>query len=132
MDRALKVTAFLKLFVQNFKANKRPQLTIQDLANAFAYIAKNSQIDIFLKEDGSLRKKTTIPACSRLQSLCSFLEEHDCLRTKGRPSKATIVLSSCHPVTMDAQQQPNRLFLQHIHDSNGYCGLEHSRSIVAH
>ena len=62
--KSLKVTAYVVLFVENLKRKTCSSLSVQHLANGFAFIIKQTQRQDFPKKFRCLTKKTQIPARS--------------------------------------------------------------------
>ena len=82
-----KVTLYLLLFVENLKKKTCGSFSLQHLANGFAIIIKQTQRQDFSKENQCLTKKIPIPARSRLQPLCPFIDDFRFVRDKERPYK---------------------------------------------
>ena len=128
--KALKVTTYVLLFVENLKKKTRQPLQVQHLANTFSFIVRRSQQNIFSKEFKALQQNKDLPARSRLQSLTPFIDSHGVLRARGRLNKAQMLLCSRHPAILDGEDYAVKLFMEHIHASNCHTGLEHTRSIL--
>ena len=67
---------------------------------------------------------------SRIVQLSPFVNDHGFLRSRGRLGKASIILCSRYPVILDAENPSIDLYLKHVHDTNGHCGLEFSRALI--
>ena len=128
-NRLIRTIAFCFLVADRAR-NRQATLTLEHITKAFKFLIKSSQQHSFLAEMKELSKKNCLPANSRISQLSPFIDEHGILRSRVRLAKATVILCSRFPVILDAACPSIELFLQHIHSTNGYCGLEFSRAVV--
>ena len=128
-NRLIRTIAFCFL-VADKSRNRQATVILEHITKAFKFLIKSSREHSFRAEMKELTKKNCLPANSRISQLSPFIDEHGILRSRGRLAKATVILCSRFPVILDAACPPIELFLQHIHSTNGHCGLEFSRALV--
>ena len=110
--------------------NRHATSTLEHNTQPFKLLIKFSQQHTFRGEKKELTKKNCLPANSRIPQLSHFIDKHGLFQSRGRFAKDTVILCSRFPVILDAACLSIELFSQHIHNTNGHCGLKFNRALV--
>ena len=128
-NRLIRTVAFCFLVADKAK-NSQASLTLEHVTKALKFLIKNAQQQSFSKEKNELLQKKSLSNKSSIVQLSPFIDDHGFLRSRGRLGKASIILCSRYPVILDAENPSIDLYLKHVHDTNGHCGLEFSRALI--
>ena len=91
---------------------------------------QKSSATVLLRRNKRACAEETLPSKSRIVQLSPFIDDHGFLRSRGRLGKASIIICSRYPVFLGAESPSIDLYLKHVHDTNGHCGLKFSRALT--
>ena len=128
-NRLIRTVAFCFLVADKAKKSQG-SLNLEHVIKSFKFLIKNAQQQSFSKEINEHLQKKSLSNKSRIVQLSPFIDDHGFLRSRGRLGKASINLCSRYPVILDAENPSIDLYLKHVHDTNGHCGLEFSRAPI--
>ena len=126
LTKAIRVTAFVKRFINNAKCSKETKqtgdLTFKELTDAKFVLLKETQKLHFSQEIHALENKDNLPKSSPLYKLSPFLGEDGLVRVQGRLQFADLPGKSQHPVVVPKCHLA-KLLAQHMHTAMKHAGV---------
>ena len=115
------------LFADNCRKRNR-EMKLAPYIRVYLHVMHNIQKQDFQSEYMMLRKGFEVSGASRLKALWPFLDENNLIRARGRLTKASLLMTACHPIILDVNNAAVMLLVQHKHEINCHCGPEQTRN----
>ena len=132
--RLIRTVAYCFLFAENLKRkiNKQSKVDLQllHLTKSHFLIIKTAQRTDFVSEISDIKKEKPIEGKSRLRTLAPFVDNFGILRSRGRLTRAPIMLSARYPIILAGENPNVRLLLANIHVLHSHCGKEQAMAIA--
>ena len=106
-------------------------MKLADYIRAYVHVMHKIPKHDFQSGNMLLKKGIEVSGASRLKALSPFLDENYLIRARGRLTKASILMTACHPIILDGNNAAVRLLVQHTHEINCHCGPDHTRKTLS-
>ena len=133
MRKLIRVTAYLKRFINNCKSKKagKPvnldELTAEELQVAETYWLKQVQEEYYHEELTRLKSGNMVKKDSKISQLSPILdEETGLMKMKGRIQNSNLTEEEKHPVILPHQSHIVRLLVEDTHRKQMHSGINHT------
>ena len=122
-NKVTRVKAACIFFAEKFR-KPNSEMKLAHYSRAYLHVFHNIQRYDFNPDYMLLKKEFEVSRVSRLKALSPFLDENNLLRARARLTKASLLMTTRYPITLDVNNAAANLLVQHTDETNCLCGPE--------
>ena len=108
-------------------SKRNSEMKLAHYTIAYLHFINNIQSLDFKPDYMLLKKGFEVSTASRLNAESPFLDKNNLLRARGRLTKASLLMTTRHPIILDGSNAVVKLLVQQTHETNYHCGPKQTR-----
>lgn len=125
LKHLLRITCYIRRFIQNCKKNKiasQLSLSVEELEEASSLLIRQAQNETFPNDLRDLKKGGETSINSKIRSLSPFLDKEGIIRVGGRLQASKLPYDTIHPILLCNKHLLTRLIMEDLHREHKHAG----------